>query len=396
MLYKIIINPYILYSLTWIIVLILYSFHWTYLFPKISSGLFLFVLSTSFISALWGIKKYRRHSFCNYAVVPSYKYYSFNKRITILSTFLFLIEFLVYRNVPLFSYVLGNADAELYKEFGIPFIHVIAVNLVLVSEFFLFQCYVSTKEKKIKNKFIKLFLINFGVLTLLMNRAVLMYVILGSIFIYFVLKRNVAKYMIKITGLLFGVLFLFGMLGNIRNGGDNEKGKQYILRLCEATPEFEKSIVPTELFWPYIYVTSPISNVENTIRRMHPEFSIDNCISLVVNECMPQLISKRLNVEHKGGKLVLDSLNVGSVYMNSYAYLGWMGMLIMFIFMFIFVEVTISFIPKSDVFFLTLLVLIDIIIAFNIFDNMFIFSGIVPAVFVVILLSLLNRKYKYI
>ena len=382
--------------MTWITVLILYTFHWTYLFPRLSSSLVFFVLSTCIISASWGMKKYKHKSYSLPKLIPKYKYYRFAKHITCFASIFFLVEFLIYKNVPLLSYVLGNADAELYKEFGIPFIHVIAVNLFLVTEFFLFQCYVSSDEKRLKNKFLKLFCLNFGVLALLMNRAVLMYIILGAIIIYFVLKRNVAKYVVKICGFLFGVLFLFGLLGNIRNGGDNEAGKQYILQLCEATPEFEKSIVPTELFWPYIYVTSPISNVEFTIRRTHPEFSIDNCISLVVNECMPQLISKRLNVEHKEGKLVLESLNVGSVYMNSYAYLGWMGMIIMFLFMFIFVEVSISLVPQSDVFFLTLLTLIDIIIMFNIFDNMFIFSGIVPAVFVTIVLSFLNRKYKYV
>lgn len=108
------------------------------------------------------------------------------------------------------------------------------------------------------------------------------------------------------------------------------------------------------------------------------------------------LISKRLGAEQKSGKLVLENLNVGSVYMNSYAYIGWYGMIFQFFFMFVFVEVSTSFVPKKDVLFLPLMVLLDIVIVFNIFDNMFIFSGLVPAVFVTIVLSFFNHRYKFL
>lgn len=303
------------------------------------------------------------------------------------------LEFAIYRNVPLFSYVIGSADASLYKEFGVPFVHVIAVNLFLFMEFFLFFCYLLSSEKSIKNNFLKLFFLNFFVLSLLMNRAVLMYVIFGAILIFCIIKRKILKYFSFILLFLLGVLFLFGMLGNIRNGGDNETGKKYILNLCEATPEFENSFVPTELFWPYIYVTSPISNVEFTIRRTHPDITVDNFIAFCVNECTPQLISKRLNVEHKNGKLVLDSLNVGSVYMNAYACLGWLGMILMFLFMFFFIEINTRLISVTNIFFPCLLVLIDIVIIFNIFDNMFIFSGIIPAILVTLFFSFVRLKF---
>ena len=306
----------------------------------------------------------------------------------------FLVEFVVFRTIPLLSYLLGNADSSLYQEFGIPFIHVIAVNLFLVLGFFIFQCFVLTTDKKLKYSFLKLFIFIFLSLATLMNRAVLMYMLMGALIIFCFVKKKVVKYIGSIGLVLFCVLFLFGVLGNIRNGGDNESGKKYMNNLCEVTPEFEKSIVPTEFLWPYIYITSPLSNVEFTIDRTHPEVTLDNAISLIVNECCPQLISKRLNVDRKSGKLIISNLNVGSVYMDSYACLGWLGMITMFAFMFFFVEVNLSLVPRNNAFFLTLLILLNIIVMFNIFDNMFIFSGVVPAVFVVVVLSFIARKYQ--
>lgn len=396
MLYKFLINPYFLYSTAWIAVMVLYTFHWTYLYPELSDGLRLFLLMTSFGSACWGFYKYKKKAFDVSVFMPTQKHYSFAKRITKIAFAFFVLEFVAFRTVPLISYILGHADSELYQEFGLPFVHVIAVNLFLVVEFVLFQSFMSAKDKRLKYKFLKLFVINLGILSLLMNRAVLMYVIFGSIIIFCVSKKNVAKYIGGLVGLMFVVFFLFGMLGNIRNGGDNETGKQYILNLCEATPEFKKSIVPAEFIWPYVYVTSPLSNVEFTIRRTHPDVTFDNCMSFFINECMPMLISKRLGAEQKSGKLVLENLNVGSVYMNSYAYIGWYGMIFQFFFMFVFVEVSTSFVPKKDVLFLPLMVLLDIVIVFNIFDNMFIFSGLVPAVFVTIVLSFFNHRYKFL
>lgn len=306
----------------------------------------------------------------------------------------FIVEFAVFRTVPLLAYLLGNADSDLYQEFGVPFIHVIAVNLFLVLGFFSFQCFVLAAESKLKISFLKLFLFILLSLATLMNRAVLMYMIIGAIILFCFVKKKVAKYIGSIGLVMFGILFLFGLLGNIRNGGDNERGKAYMNNLCEVTPEFEKSIVPTEFLWPYIYITSPLSNVQYTVNRTHPEVTLENTMSLIINECCPMLISKRLNIERKTGKLIISNLNVGSVYMNAYACLGWFGLIAMFAFMFFFVEINLLLVPRNNVFFLTLLILISLIVMFNIFDNMFIFSGIVPAVFVVVVLSFIARKYQ--
>lgn len=392
--YKIIVNPYILYSIVWLLVLSLYSFHWTYLYPPLSIGLFIFLVSTSFLSLLWGLHKYHVKAFEAISFVPNIKHYIFCKKMIKIPTLFIIVEFVVFRTIPLLSYLLGNADSELYQEFGVPFIHVIVVNLFLVLGFFNFQCFVLATDKKLKISFLKLFIYIFLALATLMNRAVLMYMIVGAIILFCFVKKRVFKYIGSIGLTMFGILFLFGMLGNIRNGGDNESGKIYMNNLCEVTPDFEKSIVPTEFLWPYIYITSPLSNVQFTINRTRPDVTLDNTVSLLINECCPQLISKRLNVDHKEGKLIISNLNVGSVYMNAYACLGWFGLITMFAFMFFFVEINLALVPRNNVFFLTLLILINIIVMFNIFDNMFIFSGVVPAVLVVVTLSFIARKYK--
>ena len=55
--------------------------------------------------------------------------------------------------------------------------------------------------------------------------------------------------------------------------------------------------------------------------------------------------------------------------------------------MFVFIEINIRLIPNKSPLFPSLLAIIDLIVIFNIFDNMFIFSGLVPAVLIAIYLA---------
>lgn len=60
---KILTNPFILYAITWIGVLLVYQLEWSHLCPKLSVGYRLFLLSTCFISLLLGLATHQKRYF---------------------------------------------------------------------------------------------------------------------------------------------------------------------------------------------------------------------------------------------------------------------------------------------------------------------------------------------
>lgn len=387
-LYKYIINPYILYSIVWMFTLSIYPLGWTSLYPNLTLGLVLFICITSLLSFIWGIYKIKTNSFHIVNIYPNKKYYKKLLKVSIITIIFLALEFVIFGSIPLINYILGNANLlGNYNEFGIPVIHVIVMTAYEFIQIFCFHCFLKCKDRIIKKKFLILYLGNMIVLSLVMNRGILMYTIFGSILIFFMVKKRILRYIAKLFLFIFVIFWLFGLLGNLRTGSNIEEGKELILELGGATNSFRESIVPNELFWPYIYITSPLSNVQYNIKNTEVDFNERDLVSFFVNDCLPQTISKRLDMPYKKGKLINDSLNVGSVYMRPYANLGWLGMVLIYIFMFVFIEINIRLISRNSPLFPSLIVIIDLIVIFNVFDNMFIFSGLVPAVLIAIYLA---------
>src|SRR3954466_6753372 len=52
---KLIANPYIVYSISFLVTMIIYTLHWSDLYPHLSAALFLFLIGTSFVSAIIGV-----------------------------------------------------------------------------------------------------------------------------------------------------------------------------------------------------------------------------------------------------------------------------------------------------------------------------------------------------
>lgn len=390
-LYKYIINPYILYSIVWMFTLSIYSLGWTSIYPILSVDLIAFICITSLLSFLWGIYKIKTNSFSIVTIYPGKKYYMKLLVVSKVTIIFLFIEFVIFGSIPLINYILGNASMSDYADFGIPVVHVLVMTSYEFIQIFCFHCYLKCKDKTIKKKFIELYLFNMLVLFLVMNRGILMYTIFGSILIFFMVKKHILRYFIKLFMFVFFVFWGFGVIGNLRSGSNIEEGKEVILELGGATNKFRDSYIPNELFWPYLYMTSPLSNVQYNIETKEVNFNENDLLSFFVNDCLPQTISKRLEMPYKNGKLINDSLNVGSVYMRPYVNLGWIGMILIYIFMFIFIEINTRLISPKSPLYPSLLSIIDLIVIFNIFDNMFIFSGLVPAVLIAIYLA----KIKY-
>lgn len=388
-------NPFVLYGITWIVVMLFYILPWSELLPPLRIELILFLAITSIISFLIGLPFYFRNYFVfQHIDVDDTKVRNVKYALIVLYLLL-TVECIVQKNVPLISYLFLDADQSAYKDFGLPFLHVIIVNgfgyLFLLTG----HLYLSETNKKrigvLRNVMILCILAGM----LVYNRGLVMYSLFGYALMYLMSKRHLFVIILKVTFLFVGILFLFGLMGSYRNAGGMEQGRQFALDIAKATPQFRETGIPAEYLWAYIYVTSPLGNLQNTINQSDPnEIRVRNFPEYLM-ELLPEMVSKRTGLEVRDGERIAYYLTVGTVYMRSYATFGWSGMIIMFMFTLVFIVVVLLLIPRSSNYFISSVIVVCLIVFFNLFDNMFSFMGLAPQLAFPITLNSISVIQEY-
>ncbi|MGI8952517.1 MAG: hypothetical protein ACR2FN_13145 [Chitinophagaceae bacterium] len=367
---KLIANPYVVYALAFLFTAIIYTFHWSALYPQLSLQLFLFIACTSIFSILIGLLLHKT----NYL---SYKKVSYNSYtlwiVTILILIGYVIECTYMRVIPILAII--HRTGYDYTSFGIPTFHVILVTFNSFWAVFVFHNYISQKKKHLLICFILCLL----PAILIFNRAMLLLNLGSSFFVLFMSAEYLRKLIVKVTVFVIAILFLFGIAGNVRLTG-NQSVNNIILDWGQATESFRESAVPKEFFWAYLYITSPLANVQETINDHHiTAFSFQKFGTFLNRDFLPDFIWKRnvfflQPVEHVNQ--IAPAFTVGTVYGTSFAYIGWWGMLLMYFYILFFNLFIILTVSKKSAFFVTGIAILDCIMLFNIFDNMFSFSGL--------------------
>lgn len=387
-------NPFILNGITWIFVWLIYNLGWSRLCPKLSGGLESFIIITSILSILAGIFTLKRKTI-RYAPISINKSNIKNQYIWLLILYILLfIEFAAARGVPLIGYATGNVTVS-YSEFGLPFINVIVINGFSALCIYAFYSYKSTENKKHKRKLIIITLLSIFPFILIFNRGGLMSNAIGIFIISLVTSHKPGKLLIKIIAIIILMLFAFGIAGNLRFG---KSGMDKFTSLAQPTKAFSESKIPNEFLWSYLYMASPLANTQNTVD--HSNWGIsdsEDLQNIIVFEMMPEIISKRVvgnpeEVNHANrARLVNQSFTVSSLYGRAYNYLGWQGFWLLFIFLLVFIIININIIPKKSRYYFPIIVSVDIIVVLNLFDNMLTFMGLVPQVFIFLLLYLTSK-----
>lgn len=389
---KFISNPFVLYGVTWLCVILVYQLEWSYLPPKLTTGYILFFAITISISFLFGLITHKRKIFI-YRPLTVIDFRIAKKFLYILWG-MFLFEIIAARDIPLLSYILGNREKE-YTDFGLAFIHVLVVNGFTILILYSYYGYRSMNDRQIKRKCIKYLLFSALPFALMFNRGGLMFGVLGCLIIYLMSTRNVAKVLIKIMTLIIGILFIFGALGNLRT--DVAGAKNLLLEFGEAKESFKESWIPSEFFWSYIYIATPLANAQLMVDKgENIEPTASSYRDFICFELMPEIIAKRISSEtmHRQEKdLIFPAFNVCSVYGRTYKYLGWWGPIFMFSFSIFFIIVTVGLIPKKSPFYVLGVTEVCIITIMNLFDNMYVFMGLIPQPFILILLSHFYRNH---
>jgi oligosaccharide repeat unit polymerase len=375
-----------------------YLFKWSNLFPELGWPLLCFLLSSILLATLMGRSimkqkiitfnkvEYKKHfDWITYGILTGYG-----------------LEFIYHRNFPLLAVFTKTSLS--YTEFGIPTFHVFLVTFNSFFTIFLFQAVLS--QGKRNWKLIILFLLTLVPSLLILNRGMLIIILINCVFVYLI--RHQAKItMRKIAGLavlLLICMYLFGVFGNIRVNNSYKTNTSLLdnkmfLQIGGATEQFKESIIPKEFFWTYIYVASPLANLQKTIDKFEHKKDVDLSDSFIftTTQILPDFISKRIVTLYQivipDLYQVTPELNVSTALAQPYAILGWNGIILFTLFGFLFSFFYILLLKRmNSEYFVVGITLMNSIFVFNTFSNMFAFTGLSFQLVYPILFTLFSVK----
>lgn len=384
-------SPFLYYIVIWACVLIAYFYRWSNLLPPLSGGVVCF-FSGSFILSFFFYKSFPINDFELEIDVSLFR--KKIKTCAIVLLFLYGLEIIAAGGTfPLLSIVTGNTNYG--NNFGLPFIHVF---IYVVGSLFSSICFISfliSKNKKFL--FFCLFFQFPGILTF--TRSYIMFNLFVCVLIFIstikVRRENFFKYFLVFSLLLLVTLFLFGVLGEIRNlpGQKSYFDGFYISSISYPTDSFKNSKISPLFLWAYCYLTTPLSNLLCSMENFKEIYFPD--INWVFFHLIPDMVKKRvfhpwetLNSE----SLVVSYFNVSSVYSSLGARLGIWGLIIANIEAFCLIFVTINLAKRKSIFSFLSLIYLSTIVVFNMFSNMYEHMGLAPQFWISLLLSFDIKK----
>ena len=385
-------NPFFIFSLIWIFIFLIYSFNWSYLYPILSINLQAFILLTVLITFIIAIITWKTNLFSFSLPTNTFKYKSIGTKSAKVLTLLFIIDILYSHSIPLVNYITGGTNTGAYQEFGAPFVHIIVVNGFIVLFNFSFLCYKCSNNKVIKSTFRNICFLCFLQPILCYSRAQMLFMIIGMFITLFMLSKNIKKACINILLSSIIVLYIFGLLGDLRH---QNAGANYFIKLAGATEKFEKSKIPSAFFWGYIYFSSPLANIQNMIiyREKQLPSNKEGLDVLIYNEMTPAIIKRRIkannikSIKDEPYYLIIEQLNVGGLYYGAYAAYKWAGMILIFLFYILNIYLFIKLINKKSILKIPLIISLINITIMSTFNNPFAGDGFIPQLIIIHIIS---------
>jgi len=385
---KLLCNPFFVYVTSFALVFAVYSLGWSNLYPSLSFPLVLFFFMTFIVSCFFGfvVHVLRR---------IEYKEITWNER-TIFYLLLVLIgylaEFVYNKGVPL-QMLLQGVEYD-YTSFGIPTFHVFLVTFSSFLSVYIFHQLCSDFNKKR----LIYFLLSVIPPVLIISRGTLFMMLTSCLFVYLLSIRTIKlKIVLGIFFLVLLVFYLFGVMGNLRQSKGVSTTSEIMLETSMATNSFKNSFVPKEFIWSYLYISSPLANLQNATNHAQVEYSFGSFLNY---EILPDFISKRIEkistVQKKDVPRIAGWLTVSTFYARSYVFLGWIGILTIFVF---FIGTTFTYIfllRKGSKYYVTGLSILNTLVLFNTFDNMYAFTGLNFQLIYPLLFSVIElRKFTW-
>ncbi len=325
------INPYTFYIIGFGFSLIVYQLGWSEVYPSLGVSLIAFLLATMvahfLLSRIWVRSQRINVNDKEAALTLKPKLNPW-----LVTGFIYLCwaaDFIYERGIPLVKMIM-NVPFN-YKMFGFPSLHVFTFTFTSFYCIYLFHYFLRTK----KRVFLLLYFVNMASAILIYNRGMLCINLASSFFLYLLHLRKIPyrKLFLGIP-LLVAILYLFGVMGTVRVSFETKRkyDQNYFLETGKATTQFRKSSIPKEFFWPYIYISSPIANLQVNINTyVVKPITTARILEYINNEWLFESLSKRINklagIEREKENAIKEPFNASTVYCRSFSYLGWAGVI---------------------------------------------------------------------
>jgi hypothetical protein len=375
-------NPFAAYAAGFLLAIGVYSLGFSDLYPPLQPSLLLFLLTTCAICA---VIAFAIGSFSSgHEAAP--ESFSHNNTIFIVLMVLFGAECIYSGHIPLLSVVTGG-DSD-YRNFGIPTLNVALTGFCLFYAVYWFDLYMIGNGRA----FLVFALIAASTSILIVHRGGFILTLVACVFVYIRRRGIDRKLAVSFVTLVLAALWGFGALGDLRT--HDVSGESLILNIGEASDKFRDSNIPTEFFWPYLYISSPLSNLElNVTDRMTP----DRPATYLILDLLPDFVSKRFEsqdeIDAAKELLVTERLNVSTMYGQAFFLLGWLGLFLSFAY-FVLISLASLLILRRSKYFIAASGILSSLAFLNIFDNMFIFAGGITQIFAAVVLHLFERPNR--
>jgi hypothetical protein len=385
MIKRFLINPFFVYIITFTIALLVYGLQWSTRYPPLKMDIKIFLFSTFFISAILGLIIDR------WSVIQFYNSSRSTNplKTTVIIFVLYFLEIIYSGNIPIVEVLVKGKDLS-DVNFGIPTFHTLLFTFSGYYLVKLFYDFLNTKEKK----HLLYLLINLIPAVLVLNRIVFVITIIASFFLIILYIKRIGLRTLAISILfILGLLFIYGWVGNLRSFKGNKEALLYSTYCKESVI---KGKIPNEYYWTYLYVASPLGNLQNTVDKF---ILIDKSLSdLIITQFFPDFISKRIEIFHKIEKkeplLIIPAMNVSTFYAASYLYYGWFGMVVLFSFFILSTFFYLIILSKSKEHLTVGVSLLLTLIALLFFDNMYTETSLSFQLIYPIIFGLLENRFS--
>jgi len=321
-----ILNPFFVFTITWSFVIFLLNLKLTTNISRLEfSGLLIIYINiiTSIIIYVFFYSIYykRKVKDNNVNEVQYNKAYKFANKCFYFFLLLTIIDIFYSGGVPLIWIFTGSSKN--YVNLGIPSIRGLQYTLYL----FTFSIFLLLLKIK-KFKYSKFKIIILSVLPFLMlSRSLMLYSIFQLFYLYIYDKKIEFRQIRNITFFIFGLILIFGLVGDIR--GPYVNPFAYLINETGNNP-LEK--LPSGFTWIYIYITANFNNILLTIGTFEPSYSFFNIFYNII----PGFLKQFLITDTSSPLITDESLNVASFYagyVTSFGIIGGIlgGMILQFI-----------------------------------------------------------------
>jgi len=363
-----------------------YELSWSDLYPDQN------LIATIFLSISIGISYFFSYFFYN---LNKSKYRhrsitSLNTRFWLLfntTIIIFIAECIYNGGIPILQ-MLSNNGYD-YTQFGIPVLHVAYVGYYSAFSVCCFDRYLNNNDRR----WLYGTALGLALSILIVNRGAFL-ITFFSLLLLYLFYRGTIKKAINLVIIVALVFYAFGYLGGKRLESSGYSNESAILIIGKATKDFIDSPIPNEYFWSYLYITSPLANLNNGANYQTSNRA--GLSDVIAYQILPDFISKRIYSETEAYQfrpnLITPELNVATFYGRSIGMYGFLGSTILFFWYLIFTIITALFLGKR--YFLPGIAILSSMSAMLIFDNMLVFSGCLFQLASIILLGMITKNDK--